>query len=97
MSDRHEIAAIISAGDADVDPLGIADAILAAGYRRPRTITTAQELDALPWEAVMRDVFGDVYSARGHGTFWAFGDDDSQVRDEIVLPATVLFEGLDDE
>ena len=27
---------------------GIANAILAAGYSKPRTITTAEELDALP-------------------------------------------------
>lgn len=42
-----------------------ADALLAAGYRRPRTITTTQELDALPFESVIRDREGHVLERWG--------------------------------
>jgi len=35
-------------------------AVLAAGYRRPRTVTTVEELDALPEGTVIRDASGVV-------------------------------------
>lgn len=37
-----------------------ADAILAAGYRKPRTITTVEELRALPDGSAILDSSGDV-------------------------------------
>ena len=43
----------------------LARAILAAGYRRPRVVTTVSELDALPDKAVVRDSSGDVAEKRG--------------------------------
>lgn len=36
----------------------IADGLLAAGYRKPRTITTAEEVDALPVGSVVLDTDG---------------------------------------
>lgn len=77
--------------------------ILAAGYRKPRTITTVSELDALPGGAVIRDNDGDVFEA-----VRCTGDEGAGVpdyncwdqiaetwpldSDKIVLPATVLDE-----
>ena len=59
-NERDELAGIIARafrvhpnGVAYVDHKGGADALLAAGYRKPRTITTAEELDALPRGAVV--------------------------------------------
>ncbi|MFJ4286624.1 hypothetical protein ACIPY0_13380 [Paenarthrobacter nicotinovorans] len=42
------------------------DVLLAAGYRKPRTITTTEELDALPLGAViiLRDSKGDPHPAQ---------------------------------
>ena len=42
----------------------IADALLAAGYRRPRTITTVAELDALGIGSAVRDKWGVVRMKR---------------------------------
>lgn len=47
-----------------------ADALLAAGYRKPRTITTAEELDALPEGSAVLDNDHDVstkHDGRWHG------------------------------
>jgi hypothetical protein len=54
MNDRDELAKVIESGYGE-DPTDcpydhapvIADAVLAAGYRKPRTITTVRELEAL--------------------------------------------------
>ncbi|MDQ5861777.1 MAG: hypothetical protein M3536_05895 [Actinomycetota bacterium] len=62
MSERDELAAVIRGNRApwvtntehhEMEQAQ-ADAILAAGYRKPRTITTAAELDALPVGSVIR-------------------------------------------
>jgi len=74
--------------------------ILAAGYSKPRTITTVDELNALPGEAVLRNAKGNicevwtlelgegpsimVYSVPGNAEDWPV--------DRIALPATVLWE-----
>lgn len=70
-----------------------ADAILAAGYRKPRTITTREELDALPSGSVILDATGEpnvfhdngwVLPGGGGGyTSWAVAQS---------LPAIVLHE-----
>jgi hypothetical protein len=72
-----------------------ADAILAAGYSKPRTITTAEELDALPFETVIRD--GDQCVLERWGEMEESGWVTVMVtsfipRDQITLPATVLYE-----
>ena len=78
---------------------GRADAILAAGYRKPRTITTVEELDALPMGAAILDTLRAVWVNDGDtvapwaslgegnlegGPIWVSAED-------IALPATVLY------
>jgi hypothetical protein len=46
----------------------IADEVLAAGYRKRRTITTAAELDALRFQAVVLDTYGTPYVCERHAT-----------------------------
>ncbi len=60
MTPRDELAELVEQADinASMDCGGIhyevmADAILAAGYRKPRTINTVEELDALPVGSVV--------------------------------------------
>jgi len=64
-----------------------ADAIYAAGYRKPRTITTAEELGALDTGSVVRDETGDVLKLTHRG--WLSTDDEDA--SYVVLPATVLY------
>lgn len=48
-----------------------ADAILAAGYRKPRTITTAAELEALPFgSAVQTSDASDVVVLKSEGRYF---------------------------
>jgi sugar phosphate isomerase/epimerase len=74
MSERDELAEIIqdcgeyipgSHAHDYVSPDKAADAVLAAGYRKRRTITTAEELDALPNYSVLLDGDSDVWQKRG--------------------------------
>jgi len=44
-----------------------ADHLIAAGYRKPRTITTVEELDALPEASVITDKSGGVWWKVGDG------------------------------
>jgi hypothetical protein len=74
----------------------IAAGILAAEYRKPRTITTAEELDALPHEAVVRSSFGvtheKCFDFVSEATFWsAIGSEDEHTAGKIGLPAAVLY------
>lgn len=67
-----------------------------AGYRKPRTISTIAELDALPFESVIRD--GDECILERWGDLEESGWVTVMVtsfvpRDQITLPATVLYEG----
>lgn len=70
--------------------LRAADAILAAGYRKPRIITTMAELEALPAGAVVKDA-NELPSERFNNSIrsgWTYGY-------EVVtpqLPATLLWE-----
>lgn len=104
MNARDELAAVIVAAygeDAEVEcpceqDLDVADAILSAGYRRPRTITTAEELDALPAWSVVRSQQATIWEKFGgilSDDFWAetmtLGRHPSS---HISLPATVLYE-----
>ncbi|WXW93180.1 hypothetical protein SEA_BRAYBEAST_44 [Arthrobacter phage BrayBeast] len=75
----------------------MADALIAAGYRKPRTITNAEELDALPIKAVIRGKWlaekwatpeSDVWFIAGRNMEWF--TDDLVMRGG--LPATVLDE-----
>lgn len=65
---RDELAEVIRGidGPATLGGLDVADAILAAGYRKPRTIETVAELNALPFESVITDSYGTPYVCERH-------------------------------
>jgi len=110
MSERDELAAIImspesfdsgpvSCGPNDIYAARIADAILAAGWRKPRTVTSVEELDALPGESIVRDASGIVYEkdyiVNNPTVNWWIetGQSEHFTAKSISLPATVLHEG----
>ena len=75
-----------------------ADAVLAANYRKPRTVTTVEELDALPVGSVIlgkwlaqkwADPDGEMWHIAGKGMYW----DLEQMVQRVCLHATVLHEG----
>jgi hypothetical protein len=69
----------------------LATAILAAGYRKPATVTTPDELDALPEFTVLRSARGSVWVLQRDELSWiapptgGLGEADG-----FELPATVL-------
>lgn len=75
-----------------------AEAILAAGYRKTRTITTTEELDALLGSAVVKDSLGQVFEKQEAGQWydgphdWLAFDGKFWDVDAIHFPATVLYE-----
>ena len=70
----------------------LADAILAAGYRKPAVVTTAEELDALPHESVVLDCEGDAWQRTNAG--WYIVTSGTVMSNLIdYLPATVLHVG----
>lgn len=74
----------------------VASVVIAAGYRKPRTIHTAEELEALLTESVVRSRGGVVwekYPDEDDLTFWMNpGSQRAASSRAISLPATVLFE-----
>jgi hypothetical protein len=114
MSDRDELQELVAYalnhpqhGEFALDSLRVATRIIAAGYRKPRTITTAKELDALALPAIIDSPNGGMAKVEhmaGPGITqkyaeFLFGDDESA--DEIyalphfatfALPAVVLKE-----
>lgn len=74
----------------------VADEVLAAGYRKLQAVATIEELDALPFETVIRDGDDCVLERWGdlEESGWVTVMVTSFVpRDQITLPATVLHEG----
>lgn len=71
-----------------------ADAILAAGYRRPRTVTTVEELDALPAGSMILDSDPDALLRTESAGWYSVHDGDHipYSSSAITLPATVLHE-----
>jgi len=77
------------------------DAVLAAGYRRPRTVTTAAEMDALRFFAVVLDAYGTPYVCERHATDgsrneWRPAGMNHLDQSEDILfhgDATVVYEG----
>jgi len=71
------------------------DAILAAGYRKPRIITTAEELDALPTGSVILDPIG-LSLHKNEFTGWVSSNGAKKITADMLereaLPATVLYE-----
>lgn len=99
MSERDELAAkvqqastVVGRGIAKVTAWAIANAILAAGYRRPREVTTAAELDALPVGSVVRSSAGTIACKCEATRGVVFGDDRSFPWLKLATPATVLHE-----
>lgn len=77
-----------------------ADAILAAGWVKPRTITTVAELDALAVGSVVlslayhSDVNGmAIVFQRWYDGLWHRGARSGDTHPDNFLPATVLYEG----
>ncbi len=77
-----------------------ATAIFAAGYRKPRVVTTVEELDALPAKSAILDRDGTPWVGDGDKVEpWAsvcedpYGGPIWKNSIDITLPATVLHEG----
>jgi len=72
---------------------GIAEAILAAGYRKPRTVTTVEELDALPAGTLIAclnlnpDWPSVFLNAGGSRTPWLHLDPGDRSDGETTLPS----------
>ena len=102
MSEREELARIIERAirfrTATNGALKTADEILAAGYRKQRTIETVEELTALKPGSVVLDADHEVLSKikDGYEEAWysttAIGGYEDQ---DISLPATLLWEPAD--
>jgi len=102
MSERDELARKLDEWLDDEAPLNlrryvpVADAILAAGYRRPRTVTTVEELDALANESLILDATSKcregLTSIEGRNWWRAMGPSKVLESKDIALPATVLHE-----
>jgi len=74
----------------------MADAILAAGYVKPRVITTTEELDALPIGSVILDPIG-ISLHKNAFSGWRASNGAKEISAGMLrqeaLPATVLHEG----
>ena len=68
------------------------DVLLAAGWVKPRTITTVEELLALPSLTVVRSAAGSIVNIVGDEAFF-FGYEVTAPVTTLALPATVLHEG----
>jgi hypothetical protein len=93
MNDRDELEALVARRGGHVK--STADAILAAGYRKPRTITTAEELDALQYgAAVVHDEgWGETIAQRHTEDMrWYVTGCLEYIRPEALLPATIIHE-----
>jgi hypothetical protein len=89
MSDRDELMKVILG---QTIPKAV-ERILAAGYSKPRTITTVAELDALPENSVVLDGMGTVALQIGAGLWSMDGYEYTSVElvADSILPATVLY------
>jgi hypothetical protein len=94
MNAREELEAIVARRGGHVK--ATASDILAAGYRKPRTITTAEELDALPVGSVILDPIG-LSLHKNAFTGWCASNGAKEITADMLahesLPATVLHEG----
>lgn len=97
MNERDELAEIV--GNSLVtrnSPKQTADEILAAGYRKPRTITTVEELDALPVGTIILDSDPDACMKVEGGRWRSIDDPEETFSTSGIsgsLPATVMHEG----
>lgn len=88
----RDIAAALGGGNASVRAItNVAEALIAAGYRKPRTITTHEELDALPEGSVIHSGEGAVFE-KCHSGWIETGRGGVMDPEDIALPATVIHE-----
>jgi len=91
MSARDELTTLILGKTAP----RAADAILAAGYTKPRQIENVEELDALPVRSVILDNYSDTCRKNRYGR-WESLDEPDQTWDGLgmtgSLPAVLLHE-----
>ena len=75
-------------------PADAADAIIAAGWRPPaRTVTTVEELDALPVGSIVRDVERAALDEKWDDNLWAEVCYESTFSSSMIhTPAIVLWE-----
>ena len=96
MSARDELAELLNRHGEYSTHEGLADIAIADGYRKPRTITTDEDLSAAPKGIVLRELDGLIWEKQGDGEGGAFwvetGDEQEYEYTEISLPATVLWE-----
>ena len=79
----------------------IADELIAAGYRKPRVVTTADEMDKLRFHAVVLDAYGTPYVCERHRTdgtrneWQPSGMNHLEESDSLLFhgDVTVLYEG----
>lgn len=101
MSAHDELAAVIADsavarnGAYVVVPMEAANEILAAGWSRPRMVTSLNGVDALDVETIIRDADGHPKEKMSgpDGEYWAApGDRRKYDPHEIWFPVTVLWE-----
>ena len=91
MSARDELAKIIASSHTNA----AVDSILAAGYRKPRVVTTLEELKTVYEGAILKDAEGEMWGIDGPtGRLFLVGDGNYDLYDdaELHLPATVVYE-----
>lgn len=101
MSERDELAMALYSGIGPrhmMPTFGeMADVVLAAGYRKPRTIErdrAVEELDALPFESVVLDVHRDAWTKTDDDDFnGPNGYYETSLSLVLKAPLTVLYEG----
>ena len=89
MSDeRDELESLVTIGGGHAK--FTAGRILAAGYRKPRQVTTVEELDALPDKAIILD---DMAGPLVRDGIWWRGASVALRISQVIRPATVLHVG----
>jgi len=94
-SDPAASLAVLMAESGKTTLYDLARVTIAAGYSKPRTIETVEELDALPDGAIILEPHGTPTRAvkRQDGkNWWIDGPDAMSASALIPLPATVLYE-----
>lgn len=100
MTERDELARLLmSDAIMDIPDIGGFDyalheagVILAAGYRKPRTINTAEERESLPFTAVVRSDAGTIAARVDSSRGALFGLVTLFPWADLRLPITVLWE-----
>jgi hypothetical protein len=101
MSDRNELAESIAThldetwGMRDFGPAHqdyeLAEALIVAGWTKPRTVTTVEELDALPVGSMVLDSDPDALLKTHNGAWRSLCAEEPYGGRYLSLPATVLF------